>query len=81
MLNWSPLDEDARDGRIVLLRIDHGKGIGVSIEAAYYGLTTKAATAGATKSYPWVILDETNGVNQQKDNDSIVGYVALNKLS
>lgn len=78
-VTWKPLDDDARDGREVLLRTNNGHGFGVL--AAYYGLAQRAHGVGATRKHPWVMLDGTNGVNHRIDDESIVGYVALDDLA
>lgn len=79
MLNWKPLDDDARDGREVLLRWNSGHDYRVMV--AYYGLAQRTVGVGATKRHPWVMLDPTNGVNHQMDDESLVGYVDLKDLS
>lgn len=78
MLNWKPLDDTARDGRDILLRVWTGHDH--RVEAAYYGLAQHAVGVGATKKHPWVLLDPANGVNHRLDDDSLIGYVSINEL-
>jgi hypothetical protein len=61
MIDWKPIDDDARDGREVLLRR------GSIVYAGYYGLARTAFGAGACTKFPWTILDNTNGVNNIRD--------------
>lgn len=63
MIDWKPIDDEARDGREVLLRRESDG----SIYAGYFGLATRTFSAGATTIYPWTILDNTNGVNHIRD--------------
>lgn len=78
-LNWTPLDDDARDGREVLLKWNSGHAEYVA--AAYFGMAQRTTPAGATKLHPWVILDCTNGVNHMLDSPAIVGYVDLKDIA
>lgn len=57
---WKPIDDEAMNGDVVLVR-RHPDG---EPYAAFYGLAKKTIGCGATKEYPWVFLDPTNGVNQ-----------------
>lgn len=60
MDEWKPIDDDARDGRVILVT----KKPSGETYAAYYGMANKTTGAGiATKTYPWVFLDPTNGLN------------------
>lgn len=69
---WKPIDDQAMSGDVVLVR----QSPDGPTYAAYYGLATKAVSAGATKRYPWVFLDPTNGVNHM---NSVAEYCALPK--
>ncbi len=62
---WKPMDIAPRDGSVIL--IHQGK----DVYAAYWGLAQDAIGAGAaTKKYPWVFLDPTNGVNSFSDESA-----------
>lgn len=63
MIEWKPIDADARDGREILLRC----GDAGPVYMGYFGLAPLAFGAGASTMYPWTILDNTNGVNHVKD--------------
>lgn len=59
MTGWQPIDTAPRDGEIILIS---GPGArGPYVEAAYWSQCPRAY--GGDKRYPWVTLDETNGVN------------------
>jgi len=60
---WKPIDDQAKSGDVVLIRkAPHGETY-----AAFYGLAEKTVGCGATKKFPWVFLDPTNGLNQIAD--------------
>lgn len=63
MLEWKPVDADARDGREILLR----RLPGGAIYMGYFGLAPLTFGAGASTMYPWTVLDNTNGVNHVRD--------------
>ena len=76
---WKPIDDEARDGREVLLR--HGQTGNVYV--GYYGLAPMAFGAGASKNFPWTILDNTNGVNHIRDGGEfgVTHYVEINEAA
>lgn len=73
-MNWKPIDDDAKDGRELLIRDRNG-----IVHAGYYGVGRLAYGAGASANWPWTILDHTNGVNHLRA-DVPVEYIDLGTL-
>jgi len=60
---WQPIETAPRDGTIILLA-DRGY-----VLVGYWGLAKGVSPAGSNKRFPWVTLDETNGVNSMMDGE------------
>lgn len=55
MTDWQPIESAPKDGTIILI------AKGRYVFAAYWSQCPMAT--GGSAEYPWVFLDETNGVN------------------
>ena len=68
-MEWQPIETAPMDGTIIMLVVRD------TTYAAYYGMHPHTSPAGvADKNYPWVILDETNGVNAVRIESNVPAY-------
>lgn len=64
-MEWKTIDSAPKDGTIILI----GSNRPGWVYAAYWGLANDVASCDANSSYPWVFLDEENGINLNMDNE------------
>jgi hypothetical protein len=61
MTQWQPIETAPKDGTIILIARGSADATFSFVEAAYWSQCARAT--GGDKQFPWVTLDETNGVN------------------
>ena len=62
--DWQDIETAPRDGTVILLRSPVFDRF--EVEAAYWNLAPKVF--GTDPSYPWTLLDPTNGTNGRSDD-------------